>query len=196
MKLFEYPGIQNTDETLKIAVERAKKGDIKSIVVASSTGYTAKKLLDLLEKEGLDLNVVVVTYHQGFHGEDIISMDKEVEEELERRGAKVFRGTHALSGVERGISNKLGGYGPVQVIAETLRTFGQGVKVCYEITIMACDAGLIKAKEEVIAIGGTSRGADTAMVIKPANMNTFFNIEAREILCMPRIKKKKDEDDE
>ncbi|XRP97499.1 pyruvate kinase alpha/beta domain-containing protein [Methanocaldococcus sp. 16A] len=193
MKLFEYPGKQNTDETLKIAVERAKKGDIKSIVVASSTGETAKKLLDLLEKEKLDLNVVVVTYHQGFYGEDIISMDKEVEEELKKRGAKIFRGSHALSGVERGISNKLGGYGPVQVIAETLRTFGQGVKVCYEITIMACDAGLIKAKEEVIAIGGTGRGADTAMVIKPANMNTFFNIEAREILCMPRIKKKKEE---
>jgi len=77
-----------------------------------------------------------------------------------------------------------------------LRTFGQGVKVCYEITIMACDAGLIKAKEEVIAIGGTGRGADTAMVIKPANMNTFFNIEAREILCMPRIKKKVKKDDE
>lgn len=45
MKLFDYPGIQNTDETLKIAVERAKKGDIKSIVVASSTGYTAKNCL-------------------------------------------------------------------------------------------------------------------------------------------------------
>ncbi|CAB3289708.1 PK_C domain-containing protein [Methanocaldococcus lauensis] len=192
MRLFEYPGKENTDKTLKIAVERAKKGDIKSIVVASSTGETAKKLLDLLEKENLNLNVVVVTYHQGFYGEDKISMSKEVEEELKKRGAKVFRGTHALSGVERGISNKLGGYGPVQVIAETLRTFGQGVKVCYEITIMACDAGLIKAKEEVIAIGGTGRGADTAMVIKPANMNTFFNIEAREILCMPRFKKKKE----
>ncbi|ENN95900.1 hypothetical protein J422_05329 [Methanocaldococcus villosus KIN24-T80] len=189
MKLFEKPGKENTDETLKISVERAKRGDIKSIVVASSRGDTAKKLLDLLEKEGLKLNVVVVTYHQGFHGEDIISMPKDVEEELIKRGAKVFRGTHALSGVERGISNKLGGYGPVQVIAETLRTFGQGVKVCYEITVMACDAGLIKSKEEVIAIGGTSRGADTAMVIKPANMNNFFDIEAREILCMPRVKK-------
>ena len=39
---FDYAGSQNTEQTLKLAVERAKKGDIKSIVVASSTGETAK----------------------------------------------------------------------------------------------------------------------------------------------------------
>jgi hypothetical protein len=187
---FDYAGSQNTEQTLKLAVERAKKGDIKSIVVASSTGETAKKLLELLKKEGLNLNVVVVTYHQGFYGDDIKSMDDKTREELEKEGAKVFMGTHALSGVERGISRKLGGYGPVEVIAETLRTFGHGVKVCYEITVMAADAGLVSVKEDIIAIGGRSRGADTAMVIRPANMNTFFNIEAKEIICMPRNKKK------
>ena len=58
------------------------------------------------------------------------------------------------------------------------------------ITLMAADAGLIKTKEEVIAIGGRSRGADTAVVIKPANLNSFFDIELREIICMPRDKNK------
>jgi hypothetical protein len=103
-------------------------------------------------------------------------------------------GAHALSGVERAISNKFGGAYPVEIIAHTLRTFGHGLKVCYEITLMAADAGLIKTKNEVIAIGGRSRGADTSVVIKPANLNNFFNIELKEIICMPRDKKKIDEE--
>lgn len=35
---FEKPGKQNTDETLKLAVERATELGIKYLVVASSTG--------------------------------------------------------------------------------------------------------------------------------------------------------------
>ena len=191
---FEKAGVQNTEETLKLAVERAQELNIKDIVVASSYGDTAKKLLDIIESKNLDLNVIVVSYHQGFHGEDVITMSEETMNELKERGAKVFMGAHALSGVERAISNKFGGAYPVEIIAHTLRTFGHGLKVCYEITLMAADAGLIKTKNEVIAIGGRSRGADTSVVIKPANLNNFFNIELREIICMPRDKKKMGEE--
>ena len=191
---FEKAGVQNTEETLKLAVERAQELNIKDIVVASSYGDTAKKLLNIIESKNLDLNVIVVSYHQGFHGEDVITMSEETMNELKERGAKVFMGAHALSGVERAISNKFGGAYPVEIIAHTLRTFGHGLKVCYEITLMAADAGLIKTKNEVIAIGGRSRGADTAVVIKPANLNNFFSIELREIICMPRDKKKMGEE--
>ncbi|MBA2861923.1 pyruvate kinase alpha/beta domain-containing protein [Methanococcus maripaludis] len=186
---FEYAGVENTENTLKYAVERAKLG-IFDIVVASSYGETAKMLLDSLEKENLNVNVVVVTYHRGFSGPDIVAMPENIKKDLEKRGAKVFSGTHALSGVERGISKRLGGYGPVEVIAQTLKTLGQGVKVCYEVTVMAADAGLVSTKKEIIAIGGSSRGADSAVVILPSNMNTFFDIELRELICMPRNKKK------
>jgi len=190
---FEKAGVQNTEETLKLAIDRAGELNIKDIVVASSYGDTAKKLLSLIEDRNLDLNVVVVSYHQGFHDKDRITMSEETINELTERGAKVFIGSHALSGVERAISNKFGGAYPVEIIAHTLRTFGHGLKVAYEITLMATDAGLIKTKNEVIAIGGRSRGADTAVVIKPANLNNFFSIELREIICMPRDKKKVDE---
>jgi len=190
---FERAGVQNTDETLKLSIKRAKELNIKDIVVASSYGDTAKKLISMLEEENLNLNVVVVSYHQGFHGEDVITMDNETMEYLKNKGAKIFMGPHALSGVERAISNKFGGAYPVEIIAHTLRTFGHGLKVCYEITLMATDAGLIKTKNEVIAIGGRSRGADTAVVIKPSNLNRFFDIEVKEIICMPRDKRKLNE---
>jgi uncharacterized protein len=71
-----------------------------------------------------------------------------------------------------------------QVVADTLRMFGQGIKVCVEIAAMAADAGLIPAGD-VIAVGGTGRGADTAAVIAADFSNRFFNIKVREILAKP-----------
>jgi hypothetical protein len=61
------------------------------------------------------------------------------------------------------------------------------------IAITSSFAGLIPTKEEVIAIGGRSKGVDTAIVLKPSIMKNFFDSEVREIICMPRNKKKIDE---
>jgi hypothetical protein len=75
---------------------------------------------------------------------------------------------------------------PLELLVHTLRLFGEGTKVCIEITVMAADAGLIQVDEEIMAIGGTGRGADTAMVLKPATASPFFNLKIREILAKPR----------
>jgi hypothetical protein len=50
---------------------------------------------------------------------------------------------------------------------------------------MAADAGLIRAGEPAIAIAGTGRGADTAVVLRPANAQTFFDMRIMEVLCKP-----------
>ena len=81
-------------------------------------------------------------------------------------------------------------FGPIQVdeiIANVLRLFSQGVKVCLEISCMACDAGLIKAGEPVIAIGGSGGGADSAVVLSPSNTHRFFDTKILEVICKPRI---------
>ncbi|NOY11930.1 MAG: hypothetical protein GXO67_07625 [Archaeoglobi archaeon] len=184
---FEKPGKENTDDAVRLAVERAVERGIRYIVFASSTGYTARKVLE--HARGRDLNLVCVTYHTGFYEEGKNSMDEETERFLRENGVKIVRQSHMLSGVERSISRKLGGASRVEAIAEALRAlFGHGLKVCVEIAIMAADSGAIPI-EEVVAIGGRSRGADTAVILRPAHMNTFFNMEIREIICMPRNKR-------
>ncbi|GAI08132.1 unnamed protein product, partial [marine sediment metagenome] len=50
------------------------------------------------------------------------------------------------------------------VMAILLRTLCQGIKVGVEIILMATDGGCIAAGEKVIAITGTGRGSDTAVV--------------------------------
>jgi hypothetical protein len=183
---FKHPGAENTDEIMGIVADRMKRGDIKNVVVASTTGDTARKLISRLKGTGAD--VAVVTSQCGSEKEGESEMSKDVEEELIESGAKVVRASHVLSGVERSINRKVGGASRVETVAEALRAlFGQGMKVCVEVTIMAADNGAIPCGEvEVIAVAGSGSGADTACVVRPAHANGFFNFQVREILAMPR----------
>jgi hypothetical protein len=74
-----------------------------------------------------------------------------------------------------------------EIIADTLRIFGQGMKVVCEISMMAADSGLVRTDEDVVTIAGSSRGADTAVVLKPVNTHNFFDLKIKEILCKPHF---------
>jgi hypothetical protein len=179
---FENPGKQNTDKLIQLAKERIEELGIKNIVVASVTGETTLKVAKKIQ----DVNMVSVTHHAGFREKGKLELDPENQEKLTKMCIPVYTSSHALSGVGRGISNKFGGVTPVEVMAETLRMISQGVKVCVEISIMAADAGLIPAGEEIVAIGGTAWGADTAVVLTPAHMSSVFDLRIHEIVAMPR----------
>jgi hypothetical protein len=53
--------------------------------------------------------------------------------------------------------------------------------------MMAVDAGLIPEGEEVLAVAGTARGADTVLVIKASASKRFFDLKVIEILAKPRV---------
>ena len=179
---FEAPGRQNTESVLKLVKNYAQAEGIRNIVVASTTGETGVKASKVFE----DFNLVVVSHHVGFQKPGVWELKEENRREILENGAKILTATHALSGVERAVRKKFTTVMPLELIAHTFRLFGEGTKVCVEITIMAADAGLIPVDREVIAIGGTSRGADTALVIKPATASRFFNLEIKEIIAKPR----------
>lgn len=173
-------GPDNTDRTIAAALARAAELDIQNIVVASSSGATAQKLINCGRR------VVCVSYHAGFDGPGMRRMSDDIMQQLNENGIKVLITTHLLAGVDRAIRNKFGGVYPSEIMAQTLRMLGQGTKVCVEISGMALDAGLIPYGSEVIAIGGSGKGADTAVVIAPAHSNQFFDTKVKEIICKPR----------
>jgi hypothetical protein len=70
-------------------------------------------------------------------------------------------------------------------MADTLRLFGEGTKAYLDITVMAADAGEIPVDRPVIAIAGTSEGADTALIVQPAHSNNFFDLYVNEIIAKP-----------
>ncbi len=173
-------GPQNTEATVRAALERAAQLKIGQVVVASNTGKTARYFLN----QGVE--VVWVTHHVGFARPGECEVDPALRQQLQQGGVKMLTTTHLLAGVDRAVRMKFGGLYPAEIVAAALRMFGQGPKVCVEIAVMALDAGLIPYGEEIISVAGSGRGADTACVIVPAHSNTFFETSVKEIICMSR----------
>ncbi|MBD3413991.1 MAG: hypothetical protein GF421_06140 [Candidatus Aminicenantes bacterium] len=181
--LFERPGKENTLKTIEIAAQRAEESNIPSILIASSSGHTGLMAAPYFK----DRNLVVVTHSTGFLKPDHQQLDKEHKTKLLNAGAQVLTCQHALGGVGRAVRKKLKTYQVDEIIAYTLRMFGEGTKVAVEIALMASDAGLVSTKEKCISIGGTGRGADTAVILKPAHAQDFFDLKISEILAKPRL---------
>ena len=122
----------------------------------------------------------------GFEGPNVQEMSADNRRRLESAGVCIFTGQHAFGGVGRAVRNKLGTYQVDEIMAFTLRTFGQGTKVAVEIALMAADAGLVRTDEDIISMGGTGKGVDTALVIRPSNSFRFFELKVREVICKPQ----------
>ena len=182
---FSAPGKENTHDCAELAAARAKELGITDVVVASCSGYTARIFQEVCRREGLHL--VVVTHAVGFEGPGIWEFDAELAEELKAEGVSIVTGTHSLSGMERAISRRLGGASRTEAIAEAFRrTIAVGMKVAVECVLIAADQGVVPVDREVIAVGGTAEGADTVLVIQPSHTATFFDLQVREFVAMPR----------
>ncbi|MDQ1280387.1 MAG: uncharacterized protein QG670_1650 [Thermoproteota archaeon] len=180
---FEKPGRTNTDLTLGLVKQRAEQLRIKNIVVASSTGSVGVKASVVFE----GYNLVVVAGVIGMREPNVHSLSQENRKIIEDRGGKIVQAAHSFGTLGRAVNRKFNTIQIDEIIANVLRLFGQGTKVCCEVTCMAVDAGLIRTDEEAIGIGGTGGGADTALVLKPTNTHTFFDIKIREVICKPRL---------
>lgn len=180
---FPQRGEAMTDVTVRLAVEAAKESGASHIVVASNTGRTAERFL------GQGFQVVCVTHHTGFRSPGLQEMDPQARAKLVEAGCSVLTTTHLLGGIERAITQKQGGLYPGGVVADTLRMFSQGVKVAVEVAVMALDAGLIPYGEPVISVGGSGKGADSAIMVIPSHAKSFFETKVLEVICKPRYTK-------
>ena len=182
---FDRPGPENTAAVVEAVRSRCGELGIEHVVVASDSGTTATAMSDALAETPVTL--IAVPEHAGYKGGDETSMKSDAREQLEQRGVKVLVCAHALSGLARSITDKFGGISHIEIIAHTLRQFGgEGIKVAVEVAVMAADAGLVPTDREIIAVGGSGKGADAAIVLKAAHANNFFDLEIREILAKPR----------
>ena len=184
---FNSPGSKNSEETIKIAITKAKERQISHIVAASNTGATAFALAEEKQKQGFEGQLVCVSHVYGFVTKGINELSDENREKLEQLGIKVCTAAHVLSGAERGLSQKFHGVYPVEIIAHTLRMMGQGTKVCVEIAVMALDAGLVPLGKPIVTIGGSDRGADTSLILTPSNASSIMDTKIHEFLCKPLL---------
>jgi hypothetical protein len=172
---FERPGNENTADVMRLVKERAQARRIKKVVVASTRGETARAAAKALE--GTSLHLVVIPWQYGFR--DTQPFPPELVAELQEKGHRVHFGTMLFH------TEDLYGNRTPQVMANLLRIFGQGIKVCVEIIMMACDGGCVDIGEKAIVVAGTGAGADTAIVATASPSTKMTGLRVHEIICKP-----------
>jgi len=175
---FDSPSAKHTEKSLEIARDYAQKNGINSIVIASTTGFTAEKAIEIFKDT--KMNIIIVTHVTGFLKPDHQQFPEKLRDRLESNGIKVLTTAHGFGGINRIVESS-----PGKIIANTLRMFCQGVKVAVEIAVMVADTGMVKTNEDVVSVAGTGRGADTVLVISPANSRNLFDLKIKKILAKP-----------
>jgi hypothetical protein len=193
---YEKPGKEHTEPTLKIALKAAKERDIDTILVSSTTGYAAKKAIEIIGKE---VKLVIVTHATGYRTKGVQMMPEEIRSYLKQSGAEVITCTDVLTGaVGAGVGRQRPQKSEPQegrlpwivpppnvIVANTLRMFSQGVKVCAEIAMMAVDSNVIPSGKKLVVVAGSHAGADTAMVLEASESSRIRDMKLHEILCKP-----------
>jgi hypothetical protein len=194
---WERPGKEHTEETLKIALEAAKERGIDTVLVSSTTGYVALEAVKVFNDSGL--KIVVVTHATGYSEKGVQKMPADTRAKLREAGFEVVTCTDVLTGA---VSAGIGRQHPEKseplearlpwivpppnvIVANTLRQFSQGVKVCAEIAMMVVDCDAIPSGAKVVAVAGSHAGADTAMVIEASESSRIRDMKLQEILCKP-----------
>ncbi len=181
---FEKTGSENTGACLEVVKQALMQFNYKHLVIASTTGDTGIMFSEALKDSGA--NIVIATHSSGFKSANTHEMSPETRKKIEAAGAKVYTGTMITHGLENAFASRFSGMYPAMIVAQSLRRYGEGPKVCCEIVMMASDAGLIPEGEEVLAVAGTARGADTVLVIRSTASKRFLELRVLEILAKPR----------
>ena len=160
---FDEASPEHTESVIEIVSEFLNEHPkINDLVVATTTGATGAAFSKALGQK----HVVVVSHHTGFRVSNENELNEEERKTIVENGADLLTATHAFAGVGRGIRKATETWTPTEMMALAFRTFGQGTKVCAEISMMAADAGLVRTDQECICVAGTGHGADTAWLIQ------------------------------
>ena len=170
---FESGGAQNSETVIKIALARYQQGGIDAVVTASSYGESAKQAAQVFAGSGAKLLVV----GEVLDGQQ--SPNATICAELAAQGHRVLWGTPlgAMSTFTRDQT--------AAVVADCYRRVSEGFKVVCEIVLIATSQGYLQTGQKVLAMAGTHRGLDTAVVASAAAFNDFKEFEINEILCKP-----------
>ncbi len=146
---FEEVGPVNTTAVFALVKARAAEAGITHLVLASTTGDTARAAMEFFADSGLKL--VVIPHQRGFRDEERFDMN--VAADLEKAGHCVHWSTMLFHATD------FYGTNAPTALANLLRVFGQGTKVCVEIMLMAADGGAVERGQQVIVMAGSGRGA-------------------------------------
>lgn len=197
--LFAEPGPQNTETTLQRALERARALSIAHVIVATDTGKTARRALEVFPRPpftivavsnppGIDLPVASL--------HDYLPRFKEHRRSLEAKGVKsvpASLASAAASELERaGATVRRVDWAGVSTFTNAdlgaLDRVGVGLRVGVTIALTAHLTRAIPPGVDVVTLSGTGfggGGADTALVVRTAA--AWCDWRVLETIVRPRV---------
>jgi hypothetical protein len=191
---FKEPGEQNTEYVLEAVLKRVDKGGISKVIVASTSGETALKFAQALQGK-VELFCVSEAPFRREWNEAWPCLTSENYETLKKLGVTVINNVPYVFHDSVVEGARWNADAPERLVKETLYCFGQGLKVAVEVALIAVSCGFVPPFEDVIAVGGSGRGADTAIILRGTYPASMFDkepgkrLEIREIIAMPLVKK-------
>lgn len=190
---FRYCGEINTKKLLRLARKRCEELGVHKVVVASETGRSALKAVEVFR--GTEAKIIVVTHYPattwGPEGDIPIGLKREeyaaARKELEEKGVTIVQGSRPFAPPSRSLDWDYPT--PEGTVDKTLEILGAGTKIAIEVAMMATDAGEVTEGKEIISCAGTFKGLDTALVVRATpSMRFFRDFEVREVIARPRYR--------
>ncbi len=167
--LFDASEKKNTEITIDAVIDYCSKHiDVSTILVSSTTGYTAYSLLKKLKSLNINQLFVFTQYLDESH-----NMHDSVREHL--KASALVQGVFEVP--QKYLNQIIG-----QAGVDSLRELSHGIKVCLELVYFAQTKQLLIEGQKFIVIAGRVEGADTALVYKK-NEHTVKLIN---ILCFSK----------
>lgn len=198
VKYFKKPGKGNTKATIEAVRAYLKEdNEAAALIVASISGQTALKVKK--ELAGIPTPIICVTGSpswQNYPEYKLPLIPAPTRAKLEKAGVVIVDSVpSSLSDTIEFSFARYGFRSPTWIFIETLLAVGgYGLKTAVECVFMATDGGHIPPFREVLAIAGTEKGADTAIVMRSTFSSILFSSDSRkrfvikEILAMPKNK--------
>ena len=152
--LFEKIDKANTEKTIDAVIKHCSKHkDIDTVLVSSTTGFTAYCLLNKLKDMNIIQKILVFTQYL----DDEHHMNDSMYRQL-----KTQKLVQEVFDVPQKYLNKEIG----QAGVDSLRELSHGIKVCVEIARFARAEQILTENQKFVVIAGRVEGADTALVFK------------------------------
>lgn len=169
---FDKGGPKNTQATLLAARQRALALKPEAVIVTSTSGKTALAAARIFAGTGARIIAVPFQKHlwkkYGPPNSRLVKVCREL-------GVEFIPDEPIVPLLDREHPDMVNAW----------RTVSQGFKVALQAASMCVDTGLVKPGAQVIAIGGSGTGADTAIAVQTYGYRSVLKSNLTEIIAMP-----------
>jgi uncharacterized protein len=173
---FKNGGVEQTIPTLEAVINWLPIIKPAAIIVSSTTGETALKAGEILKDQ--NIRIIAASFQKnlwtkwGAPDENFISKSRKL-------GVEFLPNEPIVSFLDSEYPD----------IVNAWRTISSGFKVALQVASMCVDTGMIKPGSNVIALGGTIHGSDTAVSVEIYGYDNILKTNITGIIAMPIAKR-------